>query len=1135
MSIDAKTIFGLHDAGGEEILLAAGRPGWILISEAIGCDPNNRAGKEYSSLAEQGMTVIVRLNHGYYPHGTLPANSEYVNFARRCANFVAASPGCHHWIIGNEMNYAVERPGVGDLVVWDDEGDPYLHGLPQRFNALHAEIADPEHAETVRLRAAGDLITPESYARVYRLCRNAIRLIPGHADDRVLMGAVCPWNTHTVYPGNPRGDWLKYFQDILLLVGPNECDGLTLHAYTHGANPALIVDESGVNGFAHSAYHFQIYRDFMEAIPHNMRHLPVYITEADQGQPWENSDTGWIRAAYAEIERWNQQAETQKIGALILYRWSYVDRWHLEDKNGLLRDLEAALGGRRTTDDQRQTADSRQQAANIPQYPISSPQSPIYRVQWIGGQMPRALYAGEVIRFPVTLRNLGSVTWAQTGSDPIYLGYRVYQNHEEIALPTARRIPLPADVPPDGSVTVQAELLLPSLPGNYTIDLDLFGEESGWFQAHESDVLVRWVTVYPQPTKEEGRLTADDRRPTADDDESPNRQSSIVNPQSPIPDPRSPIAPIPITADAPEIVDVRGQLPRSNLPYLHRRLDQIRYLVINHTGAPPVLPLAAIAQAHLERGYAGVAYDYLITAGGTILHLHGLDEAVSEAEWSLGGVNIALEGNFHEAIPVYEQIEATAHLCAWLIGQVPDLAEERIVGLRELIPSSSPGNTFLEAPGWRRLLRERVAVRLHRDENLYSQPPLERAAPAVASRPPIHEITTGLPRDPLGFYSRQPADIRLIVINHTAVAPDVSVEQIADAFRGRGLPGILYQYYIAEDGAIYQTQPLLQVVDGEKPYIANAINIAFAGDFDNAIPTPEQLAAGGALIAWLLAEYPHLQIDDVKGVSEFISHNSPGDQWLFGRRWKDLLLQAVQIAPERSAPTLQGRAVADQQARLQQFQEENDSLYTQMSGLRAENERLHREVEMLRADTRRVSSVPEPRIIDAVDGLPRHPSLRYDDRRLGAITHIAIHHTAVPAHIGPNRIAELHISEDASRGKRPWPGIGYHFFVHADGRLVRTQPLERIAYHVAGHNEYTVGIVFAGSFMNGIIPTPEQITAGAHLLAWLMQELRVPLQHVWGHREFSDNHTQCPGSEWLGGQQWRDLLYEEIVRLQRGE
>jgi hypothetical protein len=70
--------------------------------------------------------------------------------------------------------------------------------------------------------------------------------------------------------------------------------------------------------------------------------------------------------------------------------------------------------------------------------------------------------------------------------------------------------------------------------------------------------------------------------------------------------------------------------------------------------------------------------------------------------------------------------------------------------------------------------------------------------------------------------------------------------------------------------------------------------------------------------------------------------------------------------------------------------------------------------------------------------------------------------------------------------------------------------------------------------MNGKIPTTAQLRAGAHLVAWLMQELKVPLARVWGHREFPDNATICPGGEWTQGNRWRDLLFERIEQIQQG-
>ena len=329
----------------KSICAAARKSGWIVFSEVVGHDPSDLTGKDYSSLSRQGLGVIVCLNNGYFPQGTLPLSTEYANFARRCANFVSASKGCSHWVIGNEMNYAIARSSTVSALDTRKHfgnapaGDPTLRSLPDRFSAL----LSANDREAAREAAEGDeSITPQLYANCYSMCRQAIHGLEGRESDQVLVGAVAPWNTQTVYPGNPGGDWIKYFQDILLQCGASGCDGITLHAFTHGANPTLILDNSKLPDFPQHHCHFQAYRDFMHAIPVNMRHLPVYITETDQTGPWENVNRGWIQAAYAEIDRWNRQ-NTQKIQALVLYRWPQLDRWHIKGKEGVIEDFRAAL------------------------------------------------------------------------------------------------------------------------------------------------------------------------------------------------------------------------------------------------------------------------------------------------------------------------------------------------------------------------------------------------------------------------------------------------------------------------------------------------------------------------------------------------------------------------------------------------------------------------------------------------------------------------------------------------------------------------------------------------------------------------------------------------------------------------
>ena len=397
-------IFGIHEPGGERHMLEAGRTGWIVFTEEIGHDPAVQSGRDYRSYSERGLGVIVRLNNGYYPSGTIPNSRDYANFAQRCANFVSNSRGCKLWIIGNEMNYWIERPPAtgrsaapqsqptgptlssgaesnnaesGGLfeqmrrllqsflqpsahpstssqsspmptpaaqapavgVIQAPQDDPQLRSLPDRFSAIH-----PATPASRTALADGETITPALYAQCYKLCRDAIRRVAGHMADQVLIGAVAPWNNRTIYAGNPRGDWVQYFQDILTLLGPTGLDGITLHTYTHRADPNLITSDTKMNPpFADRHFEFRAYQDFLNAVPASMRSLPVYITETNQDVPWLDQNTAWIQRAYGEIDWWNRQPNTQKIRALVLYRWPSIDRWVIDGKGGVVEDFKAAL------------------------------------------------------------------------------------------------------------------------------------------------------------------------------------------------------------------------------------------------------------------------------------------------------------------------------------------------------------------------------------------------------------------------------------------------------------------------------------------------------------------------------------------------------------------------------------------------------------------------------------------------------------------------------------------------------------------------------------------------------------------------------------------------------------------------
>ena len=322
-------IFGIHAAGGTTpadfrfLFQGKDKTGWVLFTEAIGANPNHGGGHDYTPWSQPGYGVIVRLNHGYEPAGTLPVRARYADFAAACACYVQNSRGCHVWIIGNEQNNVREHPGGAD--------HPSEH------------------------------ITPELYAEAFNLARQRIRQVqPGAI---VVPGAVDPYNT---YPwklmGDRRNRPLEYFQAMLEAI--DELDGIALHTYTHWLDLSLITQRTVFQDPflqpdtpQEHYYDFQAYRPFMEAIPKKWRERPVYVTETNhwlalthppQNEEekkklgWLNKSKGWVQAAYEEVQRWNSTPHAQQIHCLLLYRWT-GDEWAIEGLGKIHEDFKQAL------------------------------------------------------------------------------------------------------------------------------------------------------------------------------------------------------------------------------------------------------------------------------------------------------------------------------------------------------------------------------------------------------------------------------------------------------------------------------------------------------------------------------------------------------------------------------------------------------------------------------------------------------------------------------------------------------------------------------------------------------------------------------------------------------------------------
>ncbi len=338
-------LYGIHDADPNpaeylnRIMSGAG-PGWVTATVAVGADTNDLSGVDFRPIPNQGHTVICRINHGYFPTGTIPLPAKYDDFAQRCANFVAHSPGCAIWIIGNELNIAGEWP------------------------------ANPSTRRCA-------YVTPASYASCFRKVYNAIKAV--HPNDQVIPQAPAPFSgpfgsqslpymgTNYISDPNPL-NWVQHLNAMLTAIkstGP--LDGIALHVTSRGYGCTDIHSTQKVNANGQNLYFsFYVYKDWVNlGIPPALYNLPVYVTECNGYFFWKGGhpenpaihyQPGWMQAVYAEINRYNQGAfglGKPVIRCLNMYRWcAWCDGWNIDGddpyKAQILSDLDQAVAQKYT-------------------------------------------------------------------------------------------------------------------------------------------------------------------------------------------------------------------------------------------------------------------------------------------------------------------------------------------------------------------------------------------------------------------------------------------------------------------------------------------------------------------------------------------------------------------------------------------------------------------------------------------------------------------------------------------------------------------------------------------------------------------------------------------------------------------
>ncbi|HEY2952882.1 MAG TPA: Ig-like domain-containing protein [Verrucomicrobiae bacterium] len=332
---ECRSLYGIHDHNPDpteylnHIKPVAGC-GWVTATVAVGHNSADTGGANFSALANQGHTVICRINNGYFPSGSIPLAADYDNFARRCSNFVLNSTGCSLWVIGNESNIAGE---------WAFDGTCYAY------------------------------VSPQNYAACFRKVYNAIKAV--RPNDQVIPQALAPFSgpfgsgtlNGAPHDANPL-NWVQYLNQMLIAIAASgPLDGIALHITSRGYTSNAIHSASQVSAGGQQLYFsFYVYKDWVDlGIPPSLYALPLYATECNGYYYWKGGhpeaptqhyEPGWVQEIYAEINRYNLSAAA--VGKPIFhcvnfYRWcASCDGWNIDGadnpyKGQILSDLDAAV------------------------------------------------------------------------------------------------------------------------------------------------------------------------------------------------------------------------------------------------------------------------------------------------------------------------------------------------------------------------------------------------------------------------------------------------------------------------------------------------------------------------------------------------------------------------------------------------------------------------------------------------------------------------------------------------------------------------------------------------------------------------------------------------------------------------
>lgn len=102
-------------------------------------------------------------------------------------------------------------------------------------------------------------------------------------------------------------------------------------------------------------------------------------------------------------------------------------------------------------------------------------------VEFTQVDVPGTMTAGQVYSVPVTLKNVGTMTWLDAGHYQVEVGYRWLDASQTVVIRKGLLTPLPHSVESGQSISLEAQVKAPPLPGRHTLELDLRQGDILWF------------------------------------------------------------------------------------------------------------------------------------------------------------------------------------------------------------------------------------------------------------------------------------------------------------------------------------------------------------------------------------------------------------------------------------------------------------------------------------------------------------------------------------------------------------------------------------------------------------------------------------------------------------------------------